>query len=480
MVKNVKEIPITYLNKGQTYELFIRDLNPPKVSSEPIRYRTYVRVSFEEEEQRAKPSTCWQLWKEGRGTNEAHQRGGKLLAVEYAGPSQDGGEMHKDRQIQIERLSFDGFCVTWTSNPDAGTNDCTIPVRFNFLSTDFSRSKGVKGSTVRLCAKVELLPRWEEPSVTRDVELSYCMVKLFRDHGAERKLSNDIAHVKKNMDKLKQQNSQAKTGGGCGKRKRDNNSSATTKPIDYPMKQSKHNRTWFMNSDNEAPEKAFLDDYIHTKMAKMQDMFSSTRPTSIFGLRGDPADDPDLYPVRLYAGESAQFENRSRQNGDHLQSAELMISPATTHSFDSPPPISTKLPEYPTTTQGVPPGDQLSTDFSKAVDTVLAYRSPFERPPRPVACFYVRFGAVEKSSHDYYRAVYLSERTARDLMKQISLQQIDPAHIVRMTRVKENGMRVMMDDDVVRELPEGQDMIVDISEALGADGNTAVEIELTY
>jgi hypothetical protein len=33
-------------------------------------------------------------WKEGRGTAEAHQRGGKLLAVEYVGQFQDGSDAH--------------------------------------------------------------------------------------------------------------------------------------------------------------------------------------------------------------------------------------------------------------------------------------------------------------------------------------------------------------------------------------------------
>lgn len=34
-------------------------------------------------------------------------------------------------------------------------------------------------------------------------------------------------------------------------------------------------------------------------------------------------------------------------------------------------------------------------------------------------------------------------------------------------RVNEKGLRITVDDNVVRELPEGQDMIIDISEASG-------------
>lgn len=46
--------------------------------------------------------------------------------------------------------------------------------------------------------------------------------------------------------------------------------------------------------------------------------------------------------------------------------------------------------------------------------------------------------------------------------------------------VKENGMRILVDDNVVRELPEGQDMVADFSEARSAIGNSAMEIELIY
>jgi hypothetical protein len=245
MVKHRREVPISYLNKGQAYNLTVIDSNPPMTSTEPVKYRTFVRVSFDEEEQRAKPSVCWQLWKEGRGLNESHQRGGKLLAVEYVDPLQ-GGDNNKHRQIQIEQMSFDGFCVTWTANPGTGASDCTIPVRFNFLSTDFSHSKGVKGIPVRLCSKTEILVPGEDTGDSHEPEVSYCKVKLFRDHGAERKLSNDVAHVKKTIEKLKQQVAQAEMGGGYGKRKRGN--AAANMKNDRNMKGLKHKRTWSAGS----------------------------------------------------------------------------------------------------------------------------------------------------------------------------------------------------------------------------------------
>ncbi|OQD85626.1 hypothetical protein PENANT_c009G02744 [Penicillium antarcticum] len=480
MVKNMREIPVTYLNKGQAYNLSVTDSSPPAGSSRPIRYRTYVRISFEEQEQRARPSACWQLWKEGRGSSEAHQRGGKLLAVEYVDPLQGGGDSHKHRQVQVEQLSVDGFCVTWTANPMTGSSDCNIPVRFNFLSTDFSHSKGVKGIPVRLCAKTEIVPPGEMSGVSRDVELSYCKVKLFRDHGAERKMSNDIAHVKKTIDKLKQQISQAEMGGGFAKRKRGNNATATAKGTDRSMKLSKHKRTWSQSSDNS--EKPSLEDDLQSKLSVMQEMFSSTRSVSVFGLRGDQLDDPDLYPIRLPGdGDSVKFETVSRTGtGDLLSAEALMPSPESSNPSENSPHTYSR----PMTIQKNPSADQAPRGFLEAVGIDSTYRPPSERPPKPIACFYVRFSGNEEGLQDYYRAIYLTERTVRDLMKQISSkQQIDPVRIVSIKHVTEKGMQIMVDDDVVRELPEGQDMLVDISTMSGSNVDapgSPIEIKLTF
>jgi hypothetical protein len=419
------------------------------------------------------------LWKEGRGSSEAHQRGGKLLAVEYVDPLQGGGDAHKQRQVQVERLSVDGFCVTWTANPMTGTSECNIPVRFNFLSTDFSHSKGVKGIPVRLCAKTELVSPSEVSGVSRDVELSYCKVKLFRDHGAERKMSNDIAHVKKTIDKLKQQISQAEMGGGFAKRKRGNNTTATSKGTDRSMKLSKHKRTWSQSSDNS--EKPSLEDDLQSKLSVMQEMFSSTRSVSMFGLRGDQQDDPDLYPIRLSGdAEPIKFETVSRTNTGDFSAEALIPSPESSNPAENSPHTYSR----PMTIQKNPSADQVSRGFLEAVGIDSTYRPPLERPPKPIACFYIRFSGNEESPHDYYRAIYLTERTVQDLIKQISSkQQIDPARIVSIKHVNEKSMQIMVDDDVVRELPEGQDMLVDISPMTDSNVDapgSPIEIKLTF
>lgn len=342
MIKHADEIPVTYLNKGQAYTISLVDTAPAQTATAPVKYRTFIRISFEDEQQRQRPAACWQLWKEGRGTNEAHQRGGRLQAVEFVDPSQvGGGEVQGRPKVELENASFDGFAVVWTPVHNTAP-ECSLAVRFNFLSTDFSHSKGVKGIPVRLCAKTELLtlpPGSSEEASS--AELCYCKVKLFRDHGAERKLSNDVAHVKKTIDKLKQQIAQVESGlKDFGKRKRSGSISKSA--ASRPGKVPKHKRTWSMSSaSSNSGQRAPAEEDLHMKLASLQDMFSSTRPVSVLYLKGAEGDDPDLNPVQL-AG-SPQDLSKIDTNIDTTMWERQSTQTGGTSSIVSPTPSSQSL-----------------------------------------------------------------------------------------------------------------------------------------
>lgn len=514
MIRHSDEIPVTYLNKGQAYSMTIVDSLGTSPSPAPIRYRTVVRISFEDEQQRQRPSACWQLWKEGRGLAEAHQRGGKLQAVEYVDPNQGGDEETKRPRVELERASFDCFSVTWSPTRGSTTAECSVAVRFNFLSTDFSHSKGVKGIPVRLCAKTEIISSGtpDTPSGP-SVEVCFCKVKLFRDHGAERKLSNDVAHIKKTIDKLKQQITQVESGmKDFGKRKRSG-SMATKGSSHRPGKVQKHKRTWSISSQGSSGRPAGEED-LHQKLATMQDMFTSTRPVSVLYLRGYEQDDPDLFPVSL---PGQPLDLRKIDPLSRKSSCDQRLSSETTPTNScivSPSPSSRSIPSQPrsnerptiqyqrpsTREQPVSAGDwdtfahfsdahldpssaSIASGFadstvkvSRHTDTSLpdwiealgvdpAYKAPPERPIKPVACFYVLVKVCGNSpDNDYYRAVYLMERTLQDLITNISIKcQVDPSRVTRTLRINSKGLKIMVDDEVVRELPEGQDMTVEFS-----------------
>lgn len=479
MVKQSDEIPITYLNKGQAYSLSVADTQGALPVQPGTRYRTFIRVSFEDEEQRAKPSVCWGLWKEGRGTNEAHQRGGKLQAVEYVEASQPAEGDDKRTRIELESSSFDGFCVTWTPGT-AGAPEVNIAVRFNFLSTDFSHSKGVKGIPVRLCAKTTRLSAGEAVENDAKPEVCYCKVKLFRDHGAERKLSNDVAHIKKSIEKLKQQISQAESGVKDSKRKRQ--SIASKASVDSRSgKVQKHKRTWSMSSTSSANgSRPTLEDDLHFRLQTLQDMFTSTRPISILFLRGEDQDDMDLHPVSMPGDLSpATREGRNwqaRSGRSSVRSSLVSPSPSSLslasqsstgghwQNFDS-------RNDQVTTVNKTDDAGTLS-GWIEALGVDPSYRPPQERGPKPVACFYVQYNdSTNTEKREYHRAIYLYQRSLEELNKQIAAKWgLAENRIKRTIHLLPSGLEVEMDNDVIQELREGQDMRLEVEEIVEQSG----------
>jgi hypothetical protein len=505
MIKHADEIPVTYLNKGQAYSISIVDTAPLMPFPPGCRYRTFVRISFEDEQQRQRPATCWQLWKEGRGTNEAHQRGGKLQAVEYVEANQVAESDDKRTRVDLDTASFDGFSVIWTPGVN-GSAECSIAARFNFLSTDFSHSKGVKGIPVRLCAKTETVPTGSPHSEADFSEVAFCKVKLFRDHGAERKLSNDIAHVKKTIDKLKQQIAQAETGmKDFGKRKRTGSISSKVQPSQRPGKVQKHKRTWSISSASSAGGRLPVEEDLQFKLQTMQDMFTSTRPVSILCLRGSEQDDPDLYPVALVGEPLDLTKVDSRGSAIWQQRSSDRSSTTGTSSLVSPSPSSISLHSQGLTGTSAPnapaqwvefqqiaptdvqssnpqqlasPPDQLTkvpkTDgtgnlsgWIEALGVDSSYKPPLiDRPIKPVACFYILHrDPAQLDKHEYYRAIYLMQRTLKDFTNGIASKwSLEPTKILRTLRILDKGLQVEVDDDVIRELAEGQDLVMEIAE----------------
>lgn len=102
------------------------------------------------------------------------------------------------------------------------------------------------------------------------------------------------------------------------------------------------------------------------------------------------------------------------------------------------------------------------------------------------ACFYVRFWENGERLPDYYHAIYLAERTVWNLVKKISEKQnFDPARVAFIIQVNKNGTPIMIDDDVVRGIPEGQDMIAYIYEATSPDvcgdgGHSDAPVEIKF
>jgi len=73
---------------------------------------------------------------------------------------------------------------------------------------------------------------------------------------------------------------------------------------------------------------------------------------------------------------------------------------------------------------------------------------------------------VGKPSEDsYHRAVYLMQRTLKDLVNGIAMKcGVEATKVLRTIRINKQGLNILFDDESVLELPEGQDMVAEFTE----------------
>ncbi|KAI0244711.1 hypothetical protein L0F63_004098 [Massospora cicadina] len=162
-----EELPLTYLNKSQYYAITLADR-----SRTDAVLTTTLSIKFFDDCHRKMAGTYWGFWL----SQQPSPRIAKALVLDKGGSA---------GVVDCDLGQFDRATIKWI-----GRSGARILVKFNCLSTDFSRIKGVKGIPMRVCASTEN-------------EHSFCKVKLFRDKGAERKNKDDQRHLEKIWDKMK-------------------------------------------------------------------------------------------------------------------------------------------------------------------------------------------------------------------------------------------------------------------------------------
>ncbi|KAJ6032228.1 CP2 transcription factor [Penicillium herquei] len=455
LTRNIKDATLSYLNKGQAYKLSIFDSQPQVVDGQTKKYRTFVRVAFDQEQSRSNPAACWQLWKEARAVNKNSQKEPFPLAVEFAGP------VGSAFQYRIEQELFDGFCITWEMNLATGSNLCDILIRLHFLSTDFTRSKGVKGMPIRLCVKTQELASPFDFLHPEDPEISFCKIQLFRDHGAERKMSNDNDNLAKAIEKLKLKISSAATKSVSQKRKR------ASELADQILESIPASKLEIQHPNNHG---------MNSKLAELEQISLFTQPTTILALRASREDDPDLYPVHMpdYQESDNSFEtspmdimtiksNRSDSEGltsigNNYGGGKAGIRTALVNQRHRIGSTSSAVSSEQLPSPGISPAQ-----FHNFSSLLTQYCK--------VACFYVRL--MLESSQQFYRAIYLSERTTHDLAQAISRKYgITITDNLNVLHVGDKNIKVLVDDEFVEQIPEGQHMDIQLDENASLDGIT--------
>ncbi|KAJ5981958.1 hypothetical protein N7451_012058 [Penicillium sp. IBT 35674x] len=186
----------------------------------------------------------------------------------------------------------------------------------------------------------------------------------------------------------------------------------------------------------------------------MARIFSTARPVSVLGTRGDKKDDPDLYPICL-----SHILSTSMRFGDldtHSMRAITLASDGAAQLLNE---ADVQSDLHSSRGQERPP----KMPKTSTVTAQVGSPSPTNLTPKFVACFYVQFTKRGKQPQGKHYAIYLINRTSHDLKSKLAEKlQIDPCSVTRILWVNSKGLKVVVDNDMVQQIPEGQIMIADV------------------
>jgi hypothetical protein len=192
MMKKHDEQSITYLNRGQAYLIDLNSVSASSASSTGTLTST-LSIAFHEPNHRQIAENYWKYWiSQQEIPTEAR-------AIDLDNNQTTG--VYNVRLVSFDRISFD-----WHARFGA-----KVYVRFNCLSTDFSRIKGVKGipmrAVVETTSQYMTLPtnslsyKGTFQKSTGSVEgyeykeACYCKIKLFRDKVCIKKIDKRFMGV---------------------------------------------------------------------------------------------------------------------------------------------------------------------------------------------------------------------------------------------------------------------------------------------
>ncbi|KAI7903739.1 CP2 transcription factor-domain-containing protein [Cokeromyces recurvatus] len=170
------EESITYLNRGQVYSIQLKD----NLSKNQVITST-ISISFHLSKHRAITDTFWKYW-----LSQQSEPNPRLIEIDNT---------NSIGVTNVNLSNFDKIIFNW--NGEVGAK---IMIRFKFLSTDFTKTKGVKGIPLRVLMKSQFQEINTE--MINNHETSFCTIKLFRDKGAERKTKDDSKHRTKLLEKI--------------------------------------------------------------------------------------------------------------------------------------------------------------------------------------------------------------------------------------------------------------------------------------
>lgn len=406
---------MTYLNKGSCYTISVEDTLRAKLSPGKQIYYTSVQVVFDTERQRQQPLSSWQLWEHARNHDECSAEG-RSFAIEYLGPREAD---HQDHVATVQVVHSDGFSLMWSADHDI-KGAFFIPFRLNFRSTDFSHCKGVIGAAMRLCSRTEEISTSSAEFLHPDLAMSFCRIKTFRSHGAERKNVNDKAIAEKRMRRLKQQLAQSQTRQTPKDKRLGRDTGKRPRP---PGARSRH-------------ENGLL-----CRIKGLQQVCTSTQPHTSLDDQEEKQQDCD-------------WPSSSHESTFSVTPNDMNVKPK--HSISSSKPVP--RPSLPVALYNKPQQRSPLGSLPERIKN-LSVRQEGNK----VARFYIRQAGLSRlSQNNDFIAIYLCERTACDLTRRIAeAVSVDPSLVGHLFWSTVKGLKILVDDDVVANMVEGQKMQVE-------------------
>ncbi|KAF9129459.1 grainyhead-like [Mortierella sp. 14UC] len=458
------ETPVTYLNKGQFYTVVLEDTEEFDGDITSV-----IKVTFHDGSHRRLAARYWSFWL----SQQSNPKIARALDIEKASSS---------GMMEVQSKTFDRISFKW--NGKAGAK---LMVRFNCLSTDFSRIKGVKGIPLRVHMDTMTRDNSSEARVgEQNMERSFAKIKLFRDKGAERKNKDDHKHLEKMWDKMRGKN--ADTNPLVNMLAPVQSVSLFSECMDHPEGSGEDetldlSETLAHDPDNEGDggsgAGATADDGAtmngtssrHESEANRHSPGGSGAGASSNINTGAEAN--SLVPVtkkrrraadnvgssnsssNINNGGSNSYDQQFSHQHQNQNQVGYLNSSSSPHSNGSSGNFGSINPNSNSSTSGSGTMMTLSSDLFLDRDPSYV---PQTRKRRPVLCLYIKIGG-----ESVYRAVYLEKYTLTDLIQKLSekleIQSSTISCVYRKTTKKELMVRV--DDSMVAQMTDELDMVVD-------------------
>ncbi|KAF9193586.1 grainyhead-like [Haplosporangium sp. Z 767] len=425
------ETPVTYLNKGkgQYYTISLED-----TEEYDGEITSVIKVTFHDASHQRLAARYWSFWL----SQQPNPKTARALDIEKVSSS---------GMMEVQSKTFDRISFKW--NGKAGAK---LMVRFNCLSTDFSRIKGVKGIPLRVHMDTMLDGIGGQGGVINSnsngsgngdqqpaMERSFAKIKLFRDKGAERKNKDDHKHLEKMWDKMRGKN-------------------ADTNPLVSMLAPVQSVSVFTECLDH--PEGTGEDETLDLSETLTHDPDTDSGALAASGNNGIGASG---------AGASADIVGGAGAGQDTASSSvvesSVALVPATKkrrRAIESGGNSSNNgrqagaQDQYHHSQVGFPIGSP-SSSSELFLDRDPNY-VPQSRKKKAVLCLYIKIGG-----ESVYRAVYLEKCTLADLTQKLSekleIQSSTISCVYRKATKKELLVRV--DDAMVAQMNDELDMVVD-------------------